>query len=50
MRIVTITVTDEFGNVTNDSQKKTYQLDLKTEGFDSLEKAVISFQNKMPPD
>jgi len=33
MRIVTITVTDEFGNVTNYPQKHTYQLDLETEGF-----------------
>jgi len=37
MRIVTITVTDEFGNVTNDPQKHTYQLDLETEGFDGID-------------
>jgi hypothetical protein len=50
MKIVTITVTDEFGNVTNDPQKSTYQLDLETEGFDSIEKAVINFKNQMLPD
>lgn len=50
MRIVTITVTDEFGNVINDPQKNTYQLDLETKGFDSIEKAVIHFKNQMLPD
>ncbi len=33
MRTVTITVNDEFGNVTNDPQKNTYQLDLETEEY-----------------
>lgn len=50
MRTVTITVTDELGNVTNDPQKHTYQLDLETEGFDGIEKAVINFKNQMLPD
>ena len=50
MRIVTITVTDEFGNVTNYPQKHTYQLDLETEGFQAIEKAVINFKNQMLPD
>ncbi|EDN67081.1 hypothetical protein BGP_0440 [Beggiatoa sp. PS] len=50
MKIVTITVTDEFGNITNNPQKNTYQLDLETEGFDSIEKAVINFKNQMLPD
>jgi len=50
MRTVTITITDEFGNVTNDPQKNTYQLDLETEGFDSIEKAAINFKNQMLPD
>lgn len=50
MRTVTITVTDEFGNVTNDPQKHTYQLDLETEGFDGIEKAVINLKNQMLPD
>lgn len=50
MRIVTITVSDEFGNVTNDPQKNTYQLDLETEGFEAIEKAVINFKNQILPD
>jgi len=50
MRTITIIVNDEFGNVTNDPQKNTYQLDLETEGFDSIEKAVINFKNKILPD
>jgi primase-polymerase (primpol)-like protein len=50
MRTVTITISDKFGNVTNDTQKHTYQLDLQTEGFDSLEKAVINLKNQMLPD
>jgi hypothetical protein len=50
MKTVTIIVTDESGNVTNDPQKHTYQLDLETEGFDSIEKAVINFKNQMLPD
>lgn len=50
MRTITITITDELGNVTNDPQKNTYQLDLETEGFDSIEKAVINFKNQMLPD
>ena len=50
MKTVTITISDEFGNVTNDSQKHTYQLDFETEGFDGIEKAVINFKNQMLPD
>ncbi|MDM8560399.1 hypothetical protein [Candidatus Parabeggiatoa sp. HSG14] len=50
MRTVIITITDEFGNVTNNPKKNTYQLDLETKGFDSIEKAVINFKNKMLPD
>ena len=50
MRTVTIIVSDEFGNVTNDPQTHTYQLDLETENFDSIEKAVIKFKNQMLPD
>jgi len=50
MRTVIITVIDELGNVTNDPQKNTYQLDLETEGFDGIEKAVINFKNQMLPD
>jgi len=50
MRTVTIIISDEFGNVTNDPQKNTYQIDLETEGFDSIEKAVINLKNKMLPD
>ena len=50
MKTITIIVTDEFCNVTNDTQKNTYQLDLETEGFDSIEKAVINFKNQMLPD
>jgi hypothetical protein len=49
MRTITITVTDESGNVTNDPQKHTYQLDLETEGFDAIEKAVINLKNQMLP-
>ncbi len=45
MRTVAIIVSDEFGNVTNDPQKNTYQLDLETEGFDGIEKAVINLKN-----
>jgi len=41
MRTVTITISDEFGNVTNDSQKHTYQLDLETKGFYGIEKTPI---------
>jgi len=50
MRTVTITVTDEFGNVTNDPQKHTYQLDLETKGFNGIEEAVIKFKNQMLPE
>ena len=50
MRTITITISDEFGNITNDLQKHTYQLDLETEGFDAIEKAVIKFKNQMLPD
>jgi hypothetical protein len=50
MRIITITVSDEFGNVINDPQKNTYQLDLETKGFEAIEKAVINFKNQMLPD
>jgi hypothetical protein len=50
MRTVTIIVNDELGNVTNDPQKNTYQLDLETKGFDGIEKAVINFKNQMLPD
>ena len=50
MRTITITITDEFGNVTNDPQKNTYQVDLETEGFASIEKAAIKFKNQMLPD
>ena len=50
MRTVTITVTDECGNGTQYPQKHTYQLDLETEGFDGIDKAVIKFKNKMLPD
>lgn len=50
MRTVTIIVNDEFGNVTNDPQKNTYQLDLETEGLAGIEKAVINFKNQMRPD
>ena len=50
MRTVTIIVKDEFGNVTNDPQKSTYQLDLETKGFDGIEKAVINFKNQMLPE
>jgi len=50
MRTVTITISDEFGNVTNDHQKHTYQLDLETEGFEAIEKAVINLKNQMLPD
>jgi len=50
MRTITITVTDEFGNVTNEPQKHTYQLNQETKGFDSIEKAVIDFKNEMLPD
>ena len=50
MRTVIITVIDEFGNVTNDPQKHTYQLDLESEGFNSIEKGVINFKNQMLPD
>lgn len=50
MRTVAIIVSDEFGNVTNDPQKNTYQLDLETEGFDGIEKAVINLKNQRLPD
>jgi hypothetical protein len=50
MRTVIITISDEFGNVINDPKKHTYQLDLKTEGFNGIEKAVIGFKNQMLPD
>jgi len=50
MRTITITVTDEFGNVTNNPQKHTYQLDLETEGLAGIEKAVINFKSQMLPD
>jgi len=50
MRTVTIIVNDEFGNVTNDPQKHTYQLDLETEGLAGIEKAVINFKSQMLPD
>ena len=50
MRTVTIIVNDEFGNVTNDPQKNTYQLDLETQSFDGIEKAVINFKHQMLPD
>ena len=50
MRTVTLTVTDEFGNVTNDPQKHTYQLDLETKGFNGIEEAVIKFKNQMLPE
>ena len=50
MRTVTIIVNDEFGNVTNDPQKHTYQLDLETQSFDGIEKAVINFKHQMLPD
>ena len=50
MRTITIIVNDEFGNVTNDPQKNTYQLDLETEGLAGIEKAVINFKHQMLPD
>jgi hypothetical protein len=50
MKTITIIVNDEFGNVTNDPQKNTYQLDLETEGLAGIEKAVINFKNQMLPD
>jgi len=50
MRTVTITISDEFGNVTNDFQKHTYQLDLETKGFYGIEKAIINLKNQMLPD
>jgi len=50
MRTVTIIVNDEFGNVTNDPQKHTYQLYLETEGLAGIEKAVINFKSQMLPD
>jgi len=50
MKTVIITVIDEFGNVTNDPQKNTYQLDLETEGLAGIEKAVINFKHQMLPD
>jgi len=50
MRTVTITISDEFGNVTNDPKKNTYQLDLETKGFNGIEEAVINFKNQMLPD
>jgi len=43
MRTVTITISDEFGNVTNDPPKNTYQLDLETEGFEAIEKASVGW-------
>jgi hypothetical protein len=30
MKTVIVTILDEFGNITNDPQKHTYQLDLET--------------------
>jgi hypothetical protein len=50
MKTVIITVLDELGNVTNDPQKNTYQLDLETKGFDTIEKAIINLKNQMLPD
>lgn len=50
MKTVTIIVSDEFGHGTTDPQKKTYQLDLQTGGFDGIEKAVINLKNQMLPD
>ncbi len=48
MITVTTIISDEFGNVTNDTQKQTYQLDLETEGFyNVIDKAVINFKNQM---
>ena len=37
-------------SLTNDPQKHTYQLDLETEGFDAIEKAVINLKKQMRPD
>jgi hypothetical protein len=37
MRTITITISDEFGHITNDPKKHTYQLYLETEGFDGIE-------------
>ena len=50
MRTITITIRDEFGNVTNDPQKHTYQLDLQTEGLDGIEQSVINLKTQMLPD
>ncbi len=50
MRTVIVTILDEFGNTTNDPQKHTYQLDLETEGFNGIEKAVIDLKGQMLPD
>ena len=49
MKTVIITILDEFGNVTNDPQKHTYQLDLET-GGNGIEKAVIDLKGQMLPD
>ena len=50
MRTVKIIISNEFGNVTNDPEKHTYQLDLQTKGLDGIEQAVINLKNQMLPD
>ncbi len=50
MRTVTVIISDELGNVTNDQKKHIYPLDLKTEGFNGIEKAVIDLKGQMLPD
>lgn len=50
MRTIKIIISDEFGNVTNEPEKHTYQLDLQTKGFDGIEQAVITLKNQMLPD
>ena len=50
MRTIIVTVIDELGNVANDPQKHTYQLDFETKGFNGIEEAVINFKNQMLPD
>jgi hypothetical protein len=50
MKTVIFTILDEFGNITNDPQKHTYQLNQETGGFNGIEKAVIDLKCKMLPD
>jgi len=47
---IIVRVHDDLGNIINDIEKRTYQLELPDSSFDSIEKATTEFKNQALPD